>query len=72
MTNSQIQSEIETLEKDLVRYRYDHDLHDFVPAEGHTRKMILANIKHLKEMLPSARHHDLVNRYGWKSVERNA
>ena len=72
MTKSEIKSRIASLEESLVADHYDHDKHCFVPAEGHTRVMILANIKHLKEMLPSARQNDLVNRYGWKSVERNA
>ncbi|MGB0355331.1 MAG: hypothetical protein ACPGII_04660 [Opitutales bacterium] len=72
MTYSQIKSEIESLEKDLVRYRYDHDLHDFVPAEGHIRKMILANIADLKSRLPRANYNYQVSRYGWRSVERNA
>jgi hypothetical protein len=71
MTVKEIKSRIASLEQSLVADHYDHDLHTFVPAEGHTRVMILANIKHLKTKLPSARHDDLVNRYGWKSVERN-
>jgi hypothetical protein len=72
MTVKEIKSRIASLEQSLVADHYDHDLHTFVPAEGHTRVMILANIKHLKTKLPSARHDDLVNRYGWRSVERNA
>jgi len=72
MTTNDIINEIESLQKDLTHDHYDHDLHDFVPATGHTRTMILANIADLKARLPQARHQDKVTRYGWRSVERNA
>ncbi len=72
MTKSDIESRIAKLENSLVYDHYDHDLHSFVPAEGHAREMILANIKNLKEMIPVASHDDAVRLYGWKSVERNA
>jgi hypothetical protein len=71
-TVQDIKFDIERLESKLERHHFDHDLRDFVPATGHTRKMILANIETLKSMLPQARHDDQVARYGWKSVERNA
>ena len=72
MTANDIRNKIESLEKSLERDHYDHDLHDFVPATGHVRKMILANIADLKARLPRARYDDKVARYGWRSVERNA
>ena len=71
-TVEQIKFDIERLESSLERDHYDHDLHEFVPATGHTRQMILANIEDLKSRLPQARHEDKVRAFGWKSVERNA
>ena len=68
----EIKFDIERLETRLDSDHYDHDLHQFVPATGDTRKWILARIETLKSMLPQARHDDQVCAFGWKSVERNA
>ena len=72
MTANDIRNKIQDLERSLERSHYDHELHAFVPATGHLRKMILANIADLKSRLPQARYDDKVARYGWRSVERNA
>ena len=72
MTNTEsIKFEIQMLESSLERHHYERGK-GFVPATGHTREMILANIKSLKARLPQARYDDKVARYGWRSVERNA
>ena len=66
-----IKFDIQMLESSLEKHHYESGK-GFVPATGHTREMILANIESLKSRLPEARHNDEVARYGWKSVERNA
>ena len=67
----EIKFDIQMLESSLEKYHYERGK-GFVPATGHIREMILANIESLKSRLPEARHDDEVARYGWKSVERNA
>ena len=71
MTYKEIKYKIESLERNLERDHFDHKTRDFVPATGHTRTMILANIEDLRSRLPMAKHDDSVRLYGWKSVERN-
>lgn len=67
----EIKFDIQMLESSLEKHHYERGK-GFVPATGHIREMILANIESLKSRLPEARHDDEVARYGWKSVERNA
>ncbi len=68
----EIKFDIECLENRLESDHFDHEIRDFVPATGETRKWILSRIETLKSMLPQARHEDQVRAFGWKSVERNA
>ena len=71
MNKIQILTEIQTLKS-----RLDADIYvrgvGFAPATGSARTWILSSIKTLEAELPRASHDDLVSRYGWKSVERNA
>ena len=67
----EIKFDIKMLESSLEKHHYERGK-GFVPATGHIREMILANIESLKSRLPEARYDDKVARYGWKSVERNA
>lgn len=66
-----IRFQIERLEDRLESDHFDHEIRDFVPATGDTRKWILSRIETLKSLLPQARHEDAVRAFGWKSVERN-
>tara|TARA_Y100000114_G_C11594996_1_gene247581 strand:+ start:13 stop:237 length:225 start_codon:yes stop_codon:yes gene_type:complete len=68
----EIKFDIKCLESRLESDHFDHEIRDFVPATGETRKWILSRIETLKSMLPQARHEDQVRAFGWKSVERNA
>ena len=63
--------EIQRLEDRLESDHFDHEIRDFVPATGETRKWILSRIETLKSLLPQARHDDQVRAFGWKTVERN-
>ena len=71
MNKEQILSQIKTLQS-----RLDADIYvrgvGFAPATGSTRAWILSSIETLQAELPRASHDDLVSRFGWKSVERNA
>jgi hypothetical protein len=71
MNRKDILSRISILESRLGANVYVSGV-GFVPAMGSTREWLLSSIKTLKAELPRAEHDDLVNKFGWKSVEQNA